>query len=40
MSDPGEFDELVAYLARSTRLAPEEARRVIETVLTFLNETA
>jgi hypothetical protein len=40
MSDPGELEELVAYLARSSRLAPEEARRVIETVLTFLNETA
>lgn len=30
----------MAYLARSSRLAPEEARRVIETVLTFLNESA
>jgi hypothetical protein len=40
MSDPGELEDLVAYLARSSRLPPEEARRVIETVLTFLNESA
>ena len=30
----------MAYLARSSRLAPAEARRVIETVLTFLDEKA
>ena len=40
MSDPGELEDLVAYLARSSRLSPEEARRVVETVLTFLNESA
>jgi hypothetical protein len=40
MSDPGELEELVAYLARSSRLSPEESRRVIDTVLTFLNESA
>jgi hypothetical protein len=40
MSDPGEFEDLVAYLARSSRLSPEEARRVIETVITFLDESA
>ncbi len=39
MSDPGELEELVAYLTRSSRLSPEEGRRVIETVLTFLNES-
>ena len=40
MADPGEFEDLVAYLVRSSRLSPEEARRVLETVLTFLNESA
>ena len=40
MLDPGELEELVAYLAQSSRLSPEEGRRVIETVLTFLNESA
>ena len=40
MSDPAELEDLVAYLARSSRLAPQEARRVVETVLTFLNESA
>jgi hypothetical protein len=39
MSDPGELEELVAYLARSSRLSPEEARRVVENVLGFLRET-
>jgi hypothetical protein len=39
MADPGELEDLVTYLARSSRLPPEEARRVIETVLTFLNES-
>jgi hypothetical protein len=40
MSDPAELEDLVTYLARSSRLSPEEARRAIETVLTFLNESA
>lgn len=39
MSDPGEFEDLVAYLARSSRLSLEEARRAVENVLAFLNET-
>jgi hypothetical protein len=39
MSDPGELEELVSYLARSTRLTPEEGRRVLEEVLAFLHET-
>jgi hypothetical protein len=39
MSDSGELEELVAYLTRSTRLSSPEARRVVEEVLTFLNET-
>jgi hypothetical protein len=40
MSDPGELEELVAYLARTSRLSPDEGRRVVETVLTFMNESA
>jgi hypothetical protein len=39
MSDPGELQELIAYLARTTRLSPEEARRVVGDVLGFLEET-
>jgi hypothetical protein len=39
MSDPGELEELVAYLARSSRLPAEEARRIVENVLAFLHET-
>ena len=39
MSDPGELEELIAYLARSSRLSPEEARRILENVLAFLHET-
>jgi hypothetical protein len=39
MSDPGELQELIAYLARTTRLSQEEARRVVEDVLGFLEET-
>ena len=39
MSDPGELEELVDYLARSSRLSPEEARRIVENVFAFLHET-
>jgi hypothetical protein len=39
MSDPGELEELVVYLVRSSRLSPEEARRIIENVFAFLHET-
>jgi hypothetical protein len=39
MSDPGELEELVAYLARSSRLPAAEARRIVENVLAFLHET-
>ena len=39
MSDPGELEELVSYLSRSTRLTPDEGRRVIQEVLAFLHET-
>jgi len=39
MSDSGELEELVTYLARSSRLSHEEARRIVENVLVFLHET-
>jgi hypothetical protein len=39
MSDPGELEELITYLVRSSRLSPEEARRILENVLGFLHET-
>ena len=39
MSDPTELAELIEYLARTTRLTAPEAARVVDDVLTFLNET-
>jgi hypothetical protein len=39
MSDLSEHQELVAYLARTTRLSPQEAARVVGEVLAFLDET-
>jgi hypothetical protein len=39
MSDLVEFQELVAYLARTSRLSPTEAARVVNEVLNFLGET-
>ncbi|HXS27921.1 MAG TPA: hypothetical protein VN730_09675 [Steroidobacteraceae bacterium] len=39
MSDPGELDELIDYLMRSTRLTAQEAGRVVREVLSFLTET-
>jgi hypothetical protein len=39
MSDPGELQELIAYLARTSRLSPAEAQRVVAEVLSFLHET-
>ena len=38
MSDPGELEELVAYVARSSRLSHEEVRHIVENVLAFLHE--
>ena len=38
MSDPAEFDDLVAYLVRTSRLSRAEAVRLIDDVLVFLNE--
>jgi len=39
MSDLAEFQELVAYLSRTSRLSPTEAARVVNEVLSFLAET-
>jgi hypothetical protein len=39
MSDLGEFRELVQYLARTSRLSPQEATRIVHEVLAFLAET-
>src|SRR5215469_8690644 len=38
MSDPAEFDDLVAYLVRTSRLSRAEAVRLVDDVLAFLNE--
>jgi len=40
MSDPAELAELVAHLVRSSRLSIPEARRLIDEVLAYMNETA
>jgi len=39
MSDQTELAELVTYLVRSTRLTAPEARRVLDEVLAFMDET-
>ena len=39
MSDLSELQELVAYLVRTSRLSPQEATRVVDEVLAFLDET-
>ncbi len=39
MSDPGELDELIGYLTRTSRLTHQEAQRVVREVIEFLNET-
>jgi hypothetical protein len=38
MSEPAEFDDLVSYLVRSTRLGQAEAARLVDEVLAFLDE--
>jgi hypothetical protein len=38
MSEPTEFEDLVAYLVRTTRLSRPEATRLVDEVLSFLNE--
>jgi hypothetical protein len=39
MSEPAEIGELIEYLARSSRLSPAEAARLVNEVLAFLSET-
>jgi hypothetical protein len=39
MLDHSELQELSDYLSRTTRLAPEEAQRVVQEVLGYLQET-
>ncbi len=38
MSEASELEELVIHLARTSRLTPPEARKVIDEVLEFLSE--
>jgi hypothetical protein len=38
MSEPIEFQELVAYLVRTSRLSQPEATRIVDEVLSFLDE--
>ena len=38
MSEPAEFEDLVIYLTRTTRLSRSEAARLVEEVLAFLDE--
>ena len=38
MSESAEFDELIAYLVRTSRLGRSEAVRLVDEVLSFLNE--
>ena len=38
MSEPSELEELVAHLARTSRLSPPEAAKVVDEVLGFLSE--
>lgn len=39
MSERAELDELIAYLARTSHLTPAVAARVVDDVLSFLDET-
>ena len=38
MSEPTEFEDLVVYLARTTRVDRVEAARLVDEVLSFLDE--
>ncbi|HXO90949.1 MAG TPA: hypothetical protein VN849_09195 [Stellaceae bacterium] len=38
MSEPIEFEDLVAYLVRTTRLSEPEATRLVDEVLSFIDE--
>ena len=37
MSESAEFDELIAYLVRTSRLGRSEAVRLVDEVLSFLS---
>jgi hypothetical protein len=39
MSDSGDLDELVAYVAQSNALGPSQARRIVDDVLSYLGES-
>jgi polyhydroxyalkanoate synthesis regulator phasin len=39
MSDQAELEDLVAYLVRSSRLTAQEAARLVDEVLSFLDES-
>ena len=39
MSDAGDLDDLVAYVARSGGLGPSQARRIVDDVLSYLGES-
>ena len=39
MQDRSDLLDLIAYLARSSRLSPAEAHRVVDEVLAYLDET-
>lgn len=39
MPDQTDFNDLVVYLSRTTRLTPAEATRAVHEVLNFLDET-
>jgi hypothetical protein len=39
MSDAGDLDDLVAYVARSSGLDPSQARRIVDDVLSYLGES-
>jgi hypothetical protein len=38
MSEPFEFEDLIAYFVRTTRLSRAEAVRLVDEVLSFLDE--
>jgi hypothetical protein len=38
MSEPGEPEDLIAYLVRTTRLTRSEAKRLVIEILSFLDE--
>lgn len=39
MPDPGELQDLITYLSRTSRLSSQEAHRLVEEVLNYFQET-